>query len=150
MQGQDTDFTFNARFQRFGATIRAIEQSLTVTRVYRDVSLCAFCDQLLAKVKYIASNGKRVHARCYGRYEATITLLSASMEEIPMRFYLKHGEYILKCDGCPNEKKMRCNQDDIRRIAEADHWEQIGNRFLCPTCALDVRRKLYRATTFSR
>ncbi len=139
------DFTQNARFLRFGATIRAIEQSLTVTRVYRDVSICAHCDQLLAKVKYIASNGKRVHARCYGRYEAAITFLSATMEEIPMRYYLKHGEYALKCYGCPNEKKMKCNQADIRKIAEADSWEQIGNRFLCSKCSLDVRRKLYHA-----
>ncbi len=150
MQGQETDFTFNARFQRFGATIRAIEQSCPVTRVYRDVSICPFCDQLLAKVKYIASNGKKVHGRCYGRYEATLTFLRGTMTEIPMRYYLKHGQYVLKCDGCPTEKHMKCNQADIRKIAEADNWEQIGNRFLCPTCALSTRRKLYRAVSWSR
>ena len=149
MQGQDTDFTFNARFQRFGAAIRAIEQSC-VTRVYRDIPLCAFCDQLLGFTRYKASNGKHTHPGCHGRYEATLTFLRCTQEDIPMRYFLKGGQYVLKCDGCPTEKHMKCAQADIRKIAEADSWEQLGNRFLCPTCALSTRRKLYRAVSWSR
>lgn len=146
------DFTQNPRFLRFGATLRAIEQCATVTRVYRDVPVCPFCDQLMGFLKYKATDGKKVHPHCIGRYEATITFLKATMEDIPMRYYLNGAthQYVLKCDGCPVEKHMQCNQADIRKIAEADHWEQIGNRFLCSVCALSTRRKLYRAVSWSR
>lgn len=148
--GDEKDFTLNAKFLRFGATIRAIEQSIAATRVYRPLPLCAFCDQLTGMVRYTATDGKRVHRHCLGRYEAAITAISHSFEEIPMRYYLQGGKYVLKCDGCPTEKHLTCNQADIRKNAEADSWEQIGNRFLCPKCALSTRRALYRATNFTR